>query len=237
MDPILFPIIAIAALAVLKKPTGSVNSSGLFKPTPQGNFKPRLEEILPEVEDFTGCSNLTNYLLTIGWIESRYYPSSITHESGMGWSFKDKEGKTYTVKKVFPNNKWTGQRNLWEYTGGLFQLFPYVALNTNDNKANNLNPTLVFDPYHTIAFATDLIYRLNRYYNAETWLDVRLGWRSLRALKEKNPKEVEGVKGRLFKSTEENGIDPNFLYEPVSFENYKGYKTTQQFIETFRKKT
>lgn len=226
MDPILFPIIAIAAYAALKKPKSGTSSAGLYKPTPQGNFKDQLDPILLDLEETIQVPFLRDYLMTIGYIESRYYPSSITHESGMGW-----------YPDYFPKNKWRNQKNLWEYTGGLFQLFPYVALNTNDNKANNLNPVAVFDPYYTIAFATDLIYRLNRYYKAETWLDIRLGWRSLRALKEKNPKEVNEVLGRLTKSTTVNEIDPNFLYQPVSFGNYKQYKSTQQYIETFRKKS
>lgn len=234
MDPILFPIIAIAAYAALKKP--KVSSGELYKPTPQGNFKSSLDPILWDLEETIQTPFIRDYLMTIGYIESRYYPSSITHEPGMGWEFKSKD-ETYTVKKIFPNNKWVGQKNLWEYTGGLFQLFPYVALNTNDDKAKRLSPVAVFDPYYTIAFATDLIYRLNRYYDAKTWLDIRLGWRSLRALKEKNPKEVAAVKGRLLKSTEENGINPDFLYEPVSFGNYKQYKATQEYIETFRKKS
>lgn len=226
MDPILFPIIAFAALAALKKPKTATSSGGLYKPTPQGNFKSQLDPILWDLEETIQTPFIRDYLMTIGYIESRYYPSAITHEPGMGW-YPDR----------FPNNKWKNQKNLWEYTGGLFQLFPYVALNTNDDKAKRLSPVAVFDPYYTIAFATDLIYRLNRYYDAKTWLDIRLGWRSLRALKEKNPKEVAAVKGRLLKSTEENEINPDFLYEPVNFGNYKQYKATQEYIETFRKKT
>lgn len=206
-------------------PYGSIQK-GKFKPTPQKNFKSELEYILENLENDLEITNLKNYFITIGWIESRFYPSAMNDEPGKGY-----------YPDLFPKNKWRGNKLLWEYTGGVFQIFPYNALNTLDNKAKNLPPSMVFDPYYTIAFSIDFAYRLHKKYNADTWFDIRLGWAALNILKEKPPEKVLAIEGRLLKSTNENGIDEEFLWEPVNFGKYSeyGFKGTLELIQSYKK--
>lgn len=160
--------------------------------------------------------------MTIGWIESRYYPSAINYETGKGYH-----------PHLFPNNNWKGNKYLWEYTGGLFQLFPYVALNTYDGSAKNVSPTSVFDPYYSIAYGIDLAYRLKKKYGAKTWFDVRLGWASIDILKKKPGQKVIEIEDRLLNSAKENNINPEFLYETdLNFGSYKGFKNTLKMIKS-----
>lgn len=150
--------------------------------------------------------------MTIAWIESRYYPSAIRYEPGKGYH-----------PNLFPNNKWKNYRYLWEYTGGLFQLFPYNALNTMDGKAKNLSPTTVFNPLYTIGYALDFAYRLQKKYGAETWLDIRFGWAGLDVLFDKPANQIIEIENRLLESTTENNINSDFLYEYVDLSSYKKY--------------
>lgn len=237
MDEIFLSAILLGSLAlfgggnktslkgIAQIPYGSIQK-GKFKPTPQKSFKSELSYILENLENDLEITNLKNYFMTIAWIESRYYPSAIAYETGSGY-----------YPDLFPNNKWRGNKVLWEFTGGLFQIFPYNALNTGDKKANNLSPTMVFDPYYTIAFSIDFAYRLHWKYNANNWFDIRLGWAGLNVLKQKPPQKVLDIEGRLLKSTSENGINEEFLWDPVDFGKYSqyGFKGTLGLIQSYKK--
>lgn len=236
MDEIILSAILLGSLALFGSnktslkgvgsiPYGSIQK-GIFKPYPQKSFKSELSYILENLENDLEITNLKDYFLTIGWIESRYYPSAIAHLPGLGY-----------YPDLFPKNQWRGNKSLWEYTGGLFQIFPYNALSASDNKAKNLPPTMVFDPYYTIAFSIDFAYRLHYKYNADTWFDIRLGWAGLNVLKQKPPQKILDIEGRLLKSTNENNINEEFLWEPVDFGKYTqyGFKGTLELIQSYKK--
>jgi hypothetical protein len=193
-------------------PLGEV-VGGKYIPNKQPEFKSKLNSILKALESKLKIYGLRDYFITIGWIESRYYPSAIQYRPNQGYH-----------PHLFPENKWIKQRSLWEYTGGLFQMFPYVALDTWDGKAQNLAPTTVFNPYYQIAYALDFAYRLQKKYNAETWFDIRLGWAGLNILLKKPGQKLIEIENRLLKSTNVNNINPDFLYDSISLKPYEKYQ-------------
>src|SRR5574338_231409 len=216
------PLLVLAGIGLLGTSSSpSISSTKIpnkYIPESQPNFKEQLNSILYNLENKLQIYGLRDYFMTIAWIESRYYPSAINYEPGKGWAFDSS-----SVPKLFPKNPWKNYKYLWEYTGGLFQLFPYNALNTWDKSANNLAPTTVFNPIYSICYAIDFAYRLQKKYDAQTWLDIRLGWHSLGALFNKPGDTVIAVENRLLKSTKENGINPDFLYELVDLSSYEKY--------------
>lgn len=215
------PLAALAALGLIAvsskrsspiiKSNSSV-SSGKYVPAKQNEFKQRLNDILKSLESKLKIYGLRDYFMTIAWIESRYYPSAIKYEIGKGF-----------YPNLFPKNKWKNYRYLWEYTGGLFQLFPYNALNTMDGTAKNLSPTTVFNPLYTIGYALDFAYRLQKKYGADSWLDIRFGWAGLDVLFDKPADRIIAIENRLLKSTTENNINPDFLYEYTDLNPYGKY--------------
>lgn len=212
----IFPILLGSAGLLLLSGSAS-SSSGTSIPTKyippqQPDFYPKLKVILPYVENLLDCPYLANYFSCVGYVESRFVPSAIRYETGKGYH-----------PDLFPKNPYIGQKYLWEYTGGLFQMFPYVALNTGDNMGNTLDPRLVFHPLYSIAFAIDFAYRLNKYYDADRWLYVRFGWRSLSTLKNKPLEEGEAVQNRMINAADELGINPQFLYQHPNFAVYEKY--------------
>jgi hypothetical protein len=219
------PLIALATLGILASSQSSSSSTankssnsgtienGKYIPVKQNEFKSKLNKILQSLESKLKIDGLRDYFMTIGWIESRYYPSAIRYEPNKGYH-----------PNLFHNNKWKNYKYLWEYTGGLFQLFPYNALNTMDGTAKNLAPTTIFNPKYTIAYALDFAYRLQKKHGAETWLDIRFGWASLNTLYNKPADTIIAIENRLLKSTTENNINSDFLYEYVDLSSYEKYQ-------------
>ncbi len=54
---------------------------------------------------------------------------------------------------------------------------PATALATWDKRGRIHDPARVFDGPFSVAYATDLAYRLKRRNGARTWGDVRAGWK------------------------------------------------------------
>jgi hypothetical protein len=216
MDPKLIILASLGSFLILSKGSSS-SSSPKFVPDKQPSFKKNLNLILVALEEKLDCPYLRDYFMCVAYVESRFLPSAIRYESGGYYP-----SNTNTFREPY----------LWKYTGGLFQMFPFVALDTADGTAKDLDPRYVFNPLYAIAFAIDFAYRLNKYHEADRWLYVRFGWRSLKTLNEKPLEIGQQVQDRMIKAADELGIDPNFLYQHPDFTKYKNlqFKGTLNWI-------
>lgn len=232
MDP-LTPLLILVPLLLLNSKTKSTsNSSGVYKPKPQPNFKNQLDNILTILEPKLEIQYLRDFFMGVSYVESRYYPSSITYENL-------DEDTWNNIKKLYKTNKYISQKNLWQFTGGLTQLFASTALKTADGKGINNSPLTIFDPHYSIAYSIDLASRLNKYYDAPRWFDIRLGWRSIGALKKKDPDVILGVENRIVNGIEKSSGNPEILYEylPNNFDKYRsqyGFKKTLDLIKSLK---
>jgi hypothetical protein len=231
MDP-LTPLLILVPLLLLNSKTKSTTSSsdGKYKPKSQPEFKNQLDNILTTLEPKLEIQYLRDFLMGAAYVESRYFPSAITYE-------KLDNDTWNNIKKLYKTNKYISQKNLWEFTAGLVQLFPSTALKTADGKGINNSPLTVFDPHYNIAYAIDYASRLNKYHDAVRWFDIRLGWASLQTLKNKEPNKVLAVEGRIVNGIEKSGGNPEILYEylPNNFDKYRsqyGFKKTLDLIKT-----
>lgn len=231
MDPITPLLMLIPLLFMKSKGVVSTSSGeGKFVPKPQPNFKNQLDKILTNLEEELEILYLRDFFMGVGWVESRYFPSAITYES--------LDAKTWTnIKKLYKTNKYISQKNLWQFTAGLTQLFASTALKTADGKGINNSPLTLFDPHYSIAYSIDLASRLNKSFDANTWFDIRLGWKSLGTLKNKDPDVILGVENRITKGINNSDGDPNILYEylPNNFDYYRsnyGFKKTLDLIKS-----
>lgn len=208
---------AATIFLLLGKNSRASSSQTKYVPPKQNNFTPKMREILPKLEEKLNCPYLSDFLLTVSRVESRGYPSAIRYEPGMGYH-----------PNRFPQNPYRNYPYLWQYTGGLFQMFPYIALETYDNSAHKLDPRLVFNPYCSIAFAIDFAYRLHKKYNAERWIEIRFGWRSLKTLQEKPIDIGQEIQNRMINAAEDLNINPGFLY---NYPNFSVYENNYQFAK------
>lgn len=210
-------IAAIAGLSLLLlSGKSSFAATGIPKkyiPKKQSPFKNELDVILNDLEDKLNIVYLHDFFMCVAEIESKFIPSAIRYENI--------SNETYgNFLKVLSNNPYINQRYLWEFTGGLFQMFPSTALKTADDKGDNLNPLLVFHPLYTIAFAVDYAYRLNKIHDAYRWIDIRLGWASLSTLKKGTLEKQLAVQNRMMNAADTLGINPQFLYQHPNFNTY-----------------
>jgi len=238
MDPLTI-ILTVTALATVltSKKTKAVISK--FVPKQKLSVKSELNKKLKILEKELKAPGLRDFFMGAAYIESKYIPSAIRYESsGFNLVFNKKENRYYSY---FENNPYRSKPYLWNYTGGLFQLFPATALKTEDQTAFNLNPTSVFDVDYTIAYAIDYASRLYTYHDAKTWLDIRFGWSSLQLLKNKdNPdyyKKGSEVEGRIINGVEKSGGDSNILYIQYNnlfstYRNKYGFKKLLKFIQS-----
>jgi hypothetical protein len=229
------PLLAISSLLLLgksNKGTDDVNKNvvdGKYKPKKQPEFKSELDDILKKLESKLEIEDLRDFLMGVAWVESKYYPSAVAYVTIDSDRWVD-------IKKIYKNNKYINQKYLWDYTGGLFQLFPSSALKTTDTTAIKNNPTTVFDPHYAIAYAIDFASRLEKI-GADTWFDIRLGWASLKTLAEKPPDKVLEIENRIIKGIQNSGGDTEILYKYVSnrFDKYRseyGFKKTLAYIKS-----
>jgi hypothetical protein len=227
-------IIPIAAYYLFfgnKKKSGVI--SGKYVPIKQPNFKEKLKPILKSLEKDLKSPGLYDFFMGVARIESRWFPSAIRYESTgyrLLFSQPNKEGKRLMMDK-WKKNPWKYDKSLWLYTGGLFQIFPANALNTQDKVANNWDPRTVFDPYYQIAYCIDFASRLNLNHKADSWLKIRYGWNSLSVLynydNENYIEKAERVEDKIYKAILNNNGDPDILYlhQPDLFSYYrKNYK-------------
>lgn len=231
---ITLPLLAISSLLLLGKSNkGSANSGnikdGKYKPDPQPNFKNQLDDILTDLESKLEIEDLRDFLMGVSWVESKYFPSAIAYVPIEGERWID-------IKKLYKTNPYIKQKYLWDYTGGLFQLYPSSALKTTDKKAIKYNPTTVFNPKYAIAYAIDFASRLEKL-GANTWFEIRLGWASLKTLNEKPPDKVLAIEDRIVKGINNSNGDPEILYKhvPDRFEKYRsqyGFKKTLDLIQS-----
>lgn len=228
------PLLAISSLLLLgksNKGTDNENKSivdGKYKPKKQPEFKNKLDDILTKLESKLEIEDLRDFLMGVAWVESKYYPSAIAYVT-------IKPERWIDIKKLYKTNKYINNKVLWDYTGGLFQLFPSSALRTRDKTAVKNNPVTVFDPHYAIAYAIDFASRLEN--GANTWIDIRLGWASSQIQAEKPPDKVLEIEGRIIKGIENSGGDTEILYKyvPNRFSKYRseyGFKKTLNYIKS-----
>lgn len=230
------PLLAISFLLLLgNKGTNSIKSKSTktskYKPEEQPEFKKKLDDILTELESELEIKGLRDFLMGVAWVESKYHPDAIAYVT----ISKD---RWETIKKTYKTNKYTKDKYLWDYTGGLFQLFPSSALKTTDKTALNNNPITVFDPYYSIAYAIDFASRLQKL-GADTWLDIRLGWASLSTMYDKPPNKVSEIENRIIKGIKNSNGDVDILYKhiPDKFTKYRsqyGFKKTLDLIKSIK---
>lgn len=237
---ITLPLLAISSLLLFKakgsKSTTSNNLegsviNGKYKPKSQPEFKDDLDKILTELESKLEIEDLRDFLMGVAWVESKYFPSAIAYVT-IG------NDRWIDVKKTYKTNPYIKDKYLWDYTGGLFQLFPSSALKTTDKKGIKNNPTTVFNPYYSIAYAIDFASRLEKI-GAETWFEIRLGWASLSVLNEKPPDKVLEIENRIIKGINNSNGDVNILYKyvPGRFDKYRsqyGFKKTLDYIQSIK---
>lgn len=213
-------LIPAAILYLLGKTSKASTPLTKYYPKEQPSFKAKLKPILKQLEKDLKAPGLYDFFMGVARIESRWYPDAIRYESN-GYNLvkpcKKENGKVVCkFRKRWLENPWKNSPYLWNYTGGLFQMFPGTALYTADQSAKNYNPITVFDPYYSIAYAIDFASRLNKYYNADNWIKVRYGWNSLGTLIHydgKMAKEAERVGNKIYKSIETNGGNTSILYD------------------------
>lgn len=234
------PLLAISSLLLLKtKGSKSKSVTGLdgsvidgkYKPKKQSEFKSNLDEILTDLESKLEIEDLRDFLMGVAWVESKYFPSAIAYVTIDSDRWVD-------IKKTYKTNPFIKNKYLWDYTGGLFQLFPSSALKTSDKKAIKNNPTTVFDPYYSIAYAIDFASRLEKI-GADSWFETRLGWASLSILNEKPPDKVLEIENRIIKGINNSNGDVNILYKyvPGRFDKYRsqyGFKKTLDYIQSIK---
>lgn len=216
---IILPLLALSGLALFSKPKSSSSSSGNFKngqyvPTRQLSFKTKLNSILIDLENKLEIEDLRDFFMGVAWVESKYFPSAIKYENTGYIGVENNPTR-------FKNNKWKNKKEYFNFTGGLFQLFPSTALSATG--AVNNSPLTVFDPYYTIVYGIDLASRLNKSYNVKNWFDVRLGWHSLKLLKDKTPEILLEVENRIVNGINKSGGDSEILYKylPDNFDKYR----------------
>lgn len=210
---------------------GKKSKSGLpnkYIPKDQPNFTSKLKPILKNLEKDLKAPGLYDFFIGVKYIESKGFPSAIRYEkTGYKQLFLDwKDPKKRRFKKRFENNKWRTKPYLWNYTGGLFQIFPGTALYAADQTPKNNDPRTVFNPYYNIAYSIDYASRLNKSHGADNWVKVRYGWNSLGTLKfydGKMEKEAERVRNKIHNAIEKTGGDPDILYDyqPNLFSYYR----------------
>jgi len=176
------PLLLLSGLAILNKKSSSSSSNisgeygsiknGKFVPRKQPSFKNQLNEILIDLEEKLEIEDLRDFLMGVAWVESKFYPSAIRYETTGFIGVQNNPTR-------FKNNKWRNNPVYWNFTLGLFQMFPSTALSVSDGAAKNNNPLTLANPYYSIAYGIDFASRLNKSYGAKTWFDIRLGWHSL----------------------------------------------------------
>lgn len=229
------PLLAISSLLLLRKSNKGSSTgnlvNGKYKPKPQPVFKNELDNILTDLESKLEIEDLRDFLMGVAWVESKYFPSAIAYVT------IDPEERWPSIKKLYKTNKYINQKYLWDYTGGLFQLFPSSVLKTSDHTAMKNDPTTVFNPYYAIAYAIDLASRLEN--GANTWFDIRLGWASSQIQAEKPPDKVLAIEDRIVKGIENSGGDVEILYKyvPGRFDKYRseyGFQKTLKYIQSIK---
>lgn len=230
------PLLALSSLFLLNKNKGTSSGTtnivdGKYKPKSQPIFKNELDDILTELEPKLEIEDLRDFLMGVAWVESKYFPSAVAYPSITDERWAD-------IKKLYKTNKYIKNKVLWEYTGGLFQLFPSSALKTSDGTGLKNDPTTVFNPYYAVAYAIDFASRLEKL-GANTWFDIRLGWASLKTLNEKPPDYVLEIEGRIIKGINASDGDVEILYKyvPNRFDKYRadyGFQKTLKYIQSIK---
>lgn len=237
---ILLPLLALSGLAILNKKSSSSSNSisgeygsiknGKFVPKKQPSFQSKLNVVLTDLEKKLEIEDLRDFLMGVAWVESKFYPSAIKYETTGFIGVQNNPTR-------FKNNKWKNSPVYWNFTSGLFQLFPSTALSVSDGTAKNNSPITLFNPYYNIAYAIDFASRLNKSYGADTWFDVRLGWHSLKLLSGKDPAIMLEVENRIVKGINNSGGNPEILYKynPNNFDKYRseyGFKKLLNYLTT-----
>lgn len=248
-------LLPAAILYLLGKTSKASTPLTKYYPKEQPSFKAKLKPILKQLEKDLKAPGLYDFFMGVARIESRWYPDAIRYES-TGYNLvkpciRDSNNKCLKkngvilrkdFKSRYKENPWRKSPYLWNYTGGLFQLFPGTALYTADYSAKNYDPTTVFDPYYTIAYAIDLASRFNKNHGADQWVKIRYGWNSLRTLLYYDgtmTKEAERVGKKIHNAILENGADPSFLYDyrPNLFAYYRenyGFQKLLKHIQSMK---
>lgn len=230
MDPIIFPLLLAGSYLFLNKPAPA--AVGKYIPEPQPAMKSKLSSLLTKLEKETKIYGLKQFLMGVAHVESRFIPSAIRYEKFNPETIKK-------IKSKFKTNPYIGDFKYWTLTGGLYQLFPSTALSVDGDFAIKNNPLTIFNPYYSTAYAIDFASRLNKYYEAYRWLDVRLGWSSLYNLINKPPEKTLAIEERIVNGIEKTGGNPEILYDylPYNFNYYRkniGFNNLLQYIMSIK---
>lgn len=230
MDLATISLLVLAPLILLRGKSSSNSKSKYveykYEPQPQGSVRDELDNYLQSIEKNFELDGLRDYFMSAGWVESRFLPSAHRPEPE-GYKLVYKPPKYIEPLDKFKDNPWINNKTFWNATGGLWQLFAGNALNTNDGKALNLDPKLIYNWKYSLAFAIDFAYRLNKKYSAKNWLLIRYGWSSLSLLNNYNTistKKASQVKGRLLEGAQHTNSNPESFNIKPNFSKYSEFQ-------------
>lgn len=221
MDLATISLLVLAPLILLRGKSNGGYKHVEYKPEPQkqGSVKTELDNYLKAIEKDFEIPGIRDVFMGMSYVESRWIPSAWRYEpTGYKLAYKSPDYKE--PREIFKNNPWIHDKVFWNSTSGLFQMFSANALDTNDQTAINLDPQLLLNWKYALAFAIDFAYRLNKKYDANSFIKIRYGWSSLSLLNSYNTtskQKASEVRGRVQEGIKKsNGklssldIKPNF---------------------------
>lgn len=201
------------------------NKESPKKPIKQSPKQKEISGALEDLEQMLGLKGLHDVFMGFAKVESNFVPSATRPEPNGYNLVENNIGKLYA-------NPWIKDKSLWQKTMGLFQQFPGSALLTSDGYGINLNPEILYDWRYSVALAVDFAYRLHKKYEADNFLQIRLGWASLKTLNSPNSSYAIEVMGRLLKGISDTGGDTKLIYSVPDWKTYEqmGFKNLLNYI-------
>ena len=186
-------------------------SADIPGPSVQNGQNRELLTFLAEIAELeTGLRGLAEFLDVAAYGESRWHLSARNPD----WGESLQTGDGPSARKLFlstdnqrryAENPWRDDVDRWSFSGGPFQMMPAAALATIDGAARSMDPMLVFEPAHAIAFITDFVVRLIRNRGARTWESVKVGMGLPAAAKDPNHPEYRRIAEKFTKHARSTG--------------------------------
>lgn len=203
---------------------------------PEWSWLLRLARGAEQVCGFTG---LASFLLAKAKQASDGVPTAI-YEGRQGAEVFRCHSRDITYQRYFRANPWwpgeeehqRGPRmeDRWSFLGGWFGLPPVLALSTSDGAGRRHDPSYVFMPLFSVAYATDLVARLMGGLDSPTWADVWARWaRVLPCVT--TPSQSRGSFDDFLHRVERQGADPAVGGQRVSARSYPGFSRVARDLQ------
>lgn len=199
-----------------------------------------LLRLVQRAERVSQLNGLASFLLAKAKQASDGIPSTI-YEGDEGAEVFRTHSKDSSYQEYFRTNPWwpgeeeheRGPRmeDRWSFMGGWFGLPPIVALATSDGAGRRHDPSYVFMPHFSVAYAADVVVRLLGGLEAPCWADVWTRWDRMLP-RVTAPSQAHGTFDEFLERTQRWGADRSIIERKIDPRRYPGFSRVARQLQS-----